>query len=189
MKQSFVSWIGLDNDLFYLKYQAVVNPTTSLTGTVINTAQIEEQVGITNCLRMILITVNFILFLKLHQQMGFNEKRFQITQALSQTTFARRKRSKYETKNSSDRIKRDVQNNIALVCTPIYPKTCIQAVCKNRFKKNLFHSIETTQTISNISLTIRSRQFGDTSNVLDFIFLEISTESEYKHQTRMSISH
>ena len=138
---------------------------------------------------MILITVNSIVFLKLHQQMGFNDNRFQITRALSQTAFARRKRSKYETKNSWDRMKRDVQNNIALVCTPVYPKTCIQAVCKNRFKKNLFHSIETTQTISNISLTIRSRQFGDISNVLDFIFIEISTESEYKHETPMTMFH
>ena len=123
---------------------------------------------------------------------------FQINRALSQTGFVRRKRSRYAMKVScyadrklpnnrslslvyraSDREKRDVQNNIALMCTPVYPKTCIEKMCRNRMRQRLFESIELTKTVINIPLTIRSRQFGDTSNVLNATFAEISNKSKH----------
>lgn len=130
----------------------------------------------------------------MNRALGSETDGLEIVEALSQTTFVRRRRNWYVSSLEKmslacmmnhrtfhrifGKVKRSVKSRMLLTCKQKFPKTCVNKRCRVDNREKLFQKIRTIRRFQGVSCQIRSRQFGTISRVLNLLLLSISTTSE-----------
>lgn len=135
----------------------------------------------------------------MNRAFGLEQNGLEIVQAVSQTSFVRRRRNLYgfffillylsanififlfffSFVRWSRKTKRTVKDRVLFACKPRYSRTCLSPSCRKNVKTQLFRKIEATKSIGSVNCEVSSRHFGRFTKTVTLAFVSLSSTSKF----------